>query len=265
MATNFPGLLRLDGRGIVLLGAGQGIGEATARALSQAGAHVLCVDKDPDLAINIAAEIDGESCVADVTQRPDMERVFKQASTSFGSVRGIVDIVGMAKLAPLSAFTDADYDWQFNIGLRHAFLALQLGAPLVAEGGGGAITFVGSISGMACLPNEVVYSASKAALHHLARAAALEFGPRGVRVNAIAPGFTRTPRLNKLVPEERWKAIGEGIPLGRAATPDEIAGPLLFLSSDLGAHINGAVIAIDGGLGAMAAIPPAFIATLKGK
>jgi len=83
----------------------------------------------------------------------------------------------------------------------------------------------------------------------MARAAALEFGPRGVRVNAIAPGFTRTPRLNKLVPEERWKAIGEGIPLGRAATPDEIAGPLLFLSSDLGAHNQRRVIAIDGGLG----------------
>src|SRR5882672_6320379 len=245
MTTDFPNLLRLDGRGIVLLGAGQGIGEATARALSQAGARVLCVDKEGDLATKIAREVDGEPCVADVTKR--------------------ADIVGMAKLAPLSAFTDADYDWQFDIGLRHAFLALQIGAPLVAEGGGGAITFVGSISGIACLPNEVVYSASKAALHHMARAAALEFGPRGVRVNAIAPGFTRTPRLNKLVPEERWKAIGEGIPLGRAATPEEIAGPLLFLSSDLGAHISGAVIAIDGGLGAMAAIPPAFIATLKGK
>src|SRR5882672_8847266 len=236
MTTNFPALLRLDGRGIVLLGAGQGIGEATARALSQAGARVLCVDKEGDLASKIAREVNGEPCVADVTQRPDMERVFDQARRLFGAVRGIVDIVGMAKLAPL-----------------------------VAEGGGGAITFVGSISGVACLPNEVVYSASKAALHHMARAAALEFGPRGVRVNAIAPGFTRTPRLNKLVPEERWKAIGEGIPLGRAATPDEVAGPLLFLSSDLGAHISGAVIAIDGGLGAMAAIPPAFIATLKGK
>jgi NAD(P)-dependent dehydrogenase (short-subunit alcohol dehydrogenase family) len=265
MATDFLNLLRLDGRGIVLLGAGQGIGAATAHALSQAGARVLCVDKEPDLATRIAHEVGGAFCVADVTQRADMVRVFKQARESFGAVRGIVDIVGMAKLAPISAFSDADYEWQLDVGLRHAFLALQIGAPLVAEGGGGAITFVGSISGIACLPNEVVYSASKAALHHLARAAALEFGPRGVRVNAIAPGFTRTPRLNKLVPEERWKAIGEGIPLGRAATPEEIAGPLLFLSSDLGAHISGAVIAIDGGLGAMAAIPPAFIATLKGK
>jgi len=92
MTTNFPNLLRLDGRGIVLLGAGQGIGEATARALSQAGARVLCVDKEGDLATEVAREVDGEPCVADVTKRADMERVFTQARSSIASIRGIVDI-----------------------------------------------------------------------------------------------------------------------------------------------------------------------------
>jgi NAD(P)-dependent dehydrogenase (short-subunit alcohol dehydrogenase family) len=265
MATDFISQLRLDGRGMVVLGAGQGIGAATAHALAQAGARVLCVDKEEVLATQIAAEVSGVMCVADVTRRDDMVRIFATAREKLGSVRGIVDIVGMAKLGPLSSFSDADYDWQFDVVLRHAFLALQIGAPLVAESGGGAITFVGSISGAACLPNEMVYGASKAALHYLARSAALEFGPRGVRVNAISPGFTRTPRLNKMVSDERWAAIGEGIPLGRVATPEEIAGPLLFLSSELSSHVNGEVLAIDGGLGAMAAIPPAFVATLKGK
>lgn len=265
MATEYLARLRLDGRGMVVLGAGQGIGAATAHALSQAGAKVLCVDKEGDLAAQVAAEVGGVPCAADVTRREDMVRIFATARQSLGSVRGIVDIVGMAKLGPLASFSDTDYEWQFDVVLRHAFLALQIGGPLVAEDGGGAITFVGSISGSASLPNEVLYGASKAALHHLARAAALELGPRGVRVNAIAPGFTRTPRLNRMVSEQRWAAIGEGIPLGRVATPDEIAGPLLFLSSDLSAHINGEVLAIDGGLGAMAAIPPAFVATLKGQ
>ena len=265
MATDFVSQLRLDQRGMVVLGAGQGIGAATARALAQAGARVLCVDREAGLAEQIAREVGGVSCAADITQRNEMERVFATARETLGGVRGIVDIVGMAKLGPLSSFSDADYEWQFDVVLRHAFLALQLGAPLVAQSGGGAITFVGSISGNACLPNEVVYGASKAALHYLARAAALEFGASGVRVNAVAPGFTRTPRLNQMISDERWAAIGEGIPLGRAATPDEIAGPLLFLASDLSAHITGQVLAIDGGLGAMAAIPPAFVATLKGK
>ena len=265
MATDFISQLRLDGRGMVVLGAGQGIGAATARALAQAGAKVLCVDKEEDLAAQIAAEVEGVACAADVTRRAEMERIFATARERLGSVRGIVDIVGMAKLGPLSSFSDADYEWQFDVVLRHAFLALQIGGPLVAECGGGAITFVGSISGEASLPNEVVYGASKAALHYLARGAALELGPRGVRVNVVSPGFTRTPRLNKMVSDERSAAIGEGIPLGRAATPEEIAGPLLFLSSDLSAHVNGEVLAVDGGMGAMAAIPPAFVATLKGK
>jgi NAD(P)-dependent dehydrogenase (short-subunit alcohol dehydrogenase family) len=265
MTTDYLSQLRLDGRGMVVLGAGQGIGAATAHALSQAGARVLCVDKEGDLAARVAEQVGGVSCTADVTQRADMERIFATAHDKLGSVRGLVDIVGMAKLGPLVAFSDADYEWQFDVVLRHAFLALQLGAPLIAESGGGTLTFVGSISGASCLPNEVVYGASKAALHYLARAAALEFGPRGVRINAIAPGFTRTPRLNRMVSDERWAAIGQGVPLGRVATPEEIAGPLLFLSSDLSAHVNGEVLAIDGGLGAMAAIPAAFVATLKGE
>ena len=173
MTTDFVSQLRLDGRGMVVLGAGQGIGAATAHALAQAGARVLCVDKEAGLAEQIAREVGGVPCTADVTRRDEMARIFATARETLGGVRGIVDIVGMAKLGPLSSFSDADYEWQFDVVLRHAFLALQLGAPLVAQSGGGAITFVGSISGNACLPNEVVYGASKAALHYLARAAAL--------------------------------------------------------------------------------------------
>jgi NAD(P)-dependent dehydrogenase (short-subunit alcohol dehydrogenase family) len=265
MSTDFLSALRLDGRGLIVLGAGQGIGEATARALAQAGGKVLCVDREADLAEKVASAIGGLACVADVTQRSDMERIFATAKQAFGNVRGVVDIVGMAKLAPLGAFTDADYEWQFDIGFRHAYLALQIGAPVVADSGGGSFTCVGSISGIGSLPNEVIYGASKAALHHLARAAAVELGQTGVRVNAIAPGFVRTPRLDRLVTPQRWTEIGADIPLGHVAVPDDIAGPLLFLTSDLSSHISGAVLAIDGGLGAMAAIPQAFVKTLKGQ
>ncbi len=265
MNTDFLSALRLDGRGMVVLGAGQGIGEATVRALAQAGARVLCVDKESALAESVASANGGLACVADVTLRADMERVFATAKKEFGGVRGVVDIVGMARLKPLSSFTDEDYEWQFDIGLRHAYLALQIGAPILAESGGGSITFVGSISGVGSLPNEVVYGASKAALHHLARAAAVELGPNAVRVNAIAPGFVRTPRLDRLVTPQRWEEIGAEIPLGHVASPDQVAGPLLFLASDLSSHITGAVLAIDGGLGAMAAIPQAFVKTLKGQ
>ncbi len=265
MSTDFLSALRLDGRGTIVLGAGQGIGEATCRALAQAGAKVLCVDIDAALADAVAASVGGVACVADVTRRADMERIFATAVDAFGGVRGVVDIVGMAKLVPLAKFTDQDYEWQFDIGLRHAYLALQIGAPIVARSGGGSFTFVGSISGIGSLPNEVIYGASKAALHHLARAAAVELGPMGIRVNAIAPGFVRTPRLDRLVTPQRWEEIGAEIPLAHVASPDQVAGPLLFLTSDLSSHVSGAILAIDGGLGAMAAIPQAFIKTLKGQ
>lgn len=265
MSTDFLSALRLDGRGLVVLGAGQGIGEAAARALAQAGGKVLCVDREADLAEKVASAIGGLACPGDVTQRPDMERIFATARKAFGNVRGVVDIVGMAKLAPLTAFTDADYEWQFDVGLWHAYLVLQIGAPMMAESGGGSFTFVGSISGIGCLPNEAIYGASKAALHFLARAAAVELGPRSIRVNAIAPGFVRTPRLDRLVTPQRWTEIGAEIPLGQVARPDDIAGPLLFLASDLSSQVSGAVLAIDGGLGAMAAVPQAFLRTLKGQ
>src|SRR5262245_28598889 len=123
MATDFISQLRLDGRGMVVLGAGQGIGAATAHALAQAGARVLCVDKDAELAGSIAAEVGGVACAADVTRRADMVQLFEMAREKVGPLRGIVDIVGMAKLGPLTGLTDADYEWQFDVVLRHAFLA----------------------------------------------------------------------------------------------------------------------------------------------
>jgi NAD(P)-dependent dehydrogenase (short-subunit alcohol dehydrogenase family) len=124
-------------------------------------------------------------------------------------VRGIVDIVGMAKLAPISGFSDADYGVQFDVVLRHASWRFRSRT----HGGRGRRRghHLRRLHLRQRMPaNEVVYGASKAALHHLARAAAVELGPRGVRVNAIAPGFTRTPRLNKLVSDERWDGHRRG-------------------------------------------------------
>src|SRR3546814_3338171 len=103
---------------------------------------------------------------------------------------------------------------------------------------GGPITFVGSMSGNRAVANQLVYGTSKAALHHLVRGAAVELGPKGIRVNAVAPGFIRTPRLLELLDKAQWEEIDRHVPIGRAATPEEIAATLLFMSSDLAAHVN---------------------------
>jgi NAD(P)-dependent dehydrogenase (short-subunit alcohol dehydrogenase family) len=252
---DYLSLLRLDGRGFVVLGAGQGIGEQAVHALAQAGARVLCVDRDEQLARNIAETVGGVACAADVTARADMQRVFATARKSFGRVHGVVDIIGVAGIKPLAEVDDAGWDAQFDIVLRHAWLAIQVGGEMMAADGGGSMAFVGSMSGNRAVPNQTAYAVSKAALHHLVRCAGAEYARRGVRINAVAPGYVRTPRLNQRLGEDAWSAIGKVIPIGRPATPAEIAGPLLFLASDLSAHMSGEVMAVDGGAGVMAAFP----------
>jgi NAD(P)-dependent dehydrogenase (short-subunit alcohol dehydrogenase family) len=248
-------LLDLAGRGFVVLGAGQGIGEQAAHALAQAGATVLCVDNDPDRAQRIAQDVGGHACCADVIARSDMERVFREAKGLLSTVTGIVDIVGIARIKPLSAFDDAAWSEQFDQVLRHAFLTLQIGAAAVKEAGGGTITFVGSMAGLRAVRDQVAYGTAKAALHHLVRTAASELASDGIRVNAVAPGFIRTPRLEQLLAPDQWQLIEWTIPLGRAAQPYEIAAPLLFLASEFSSHITGQVLAVDGGVANQAALP----------
>ena len=119
------------------------------------------------------------------------------------------------------------------------------------------------MGGDRAVPNQAAYSSAKAALHHLVRCAGAEYAPRGVRINAVAPGYVRTPRLNHRLSEDAWSAIGKVIPLGRPATPAEIAAPLLFLASDLSAHVTAEILAVDGGAGVVVELL-AIMATILG-
>jgi NAD(P)-dependent dehydrogenase (short-subunit alcohol dehydrogenase family) len=242
---DYRSLFSLDQRVFVVLGGGAGIGRQSSHALAQAGATVVVVDTDPAAAAAVAAEVGGIALSADVTRRRSVEEVFADAARQAGPVRGVVDIVGVASLGPLAALDDAGWDRQFDLVLRHAYLALQIGGRAIAEAGGGVMVFVGSISGYAHADGEV---AAKAALHHLVAGAARELAPQGVRVNAIAPGYTRTPRLLSLLGEQRWKDIDAMIPRGRAAVPAEIAAPIAFLASDAASYIAGQILGADGGL-----------------
>ena len=222
---DYLNLARLDGRSYVVLGAGGGgLGDATCAALAGAGAHLLCVDRTEEQAKAIAAEVGGEPFVADVTRRDDMTAVFERARSSMGDrFVGVVDIVGMAKNARIEEMDDDAIEQQFAIVLRHAVLTVQIAGPMLGRTGGGTLTFVGSLSGMTAIPNQTFYGIAKASLHHLVRYAAQEFGPQGVRVNGVAPGFISTPRLRSLLPQEMWDKLAATNPLGRVATPDDIA------------------------------------------
>jgi len=252
--ANYNNPASLEGRGFVVLGAGQGIGRQTSHALARAGARVLCVDRDAELADAVAAEVEGVACVADVTARADVERVFADAAGHFrDTLGGLVDIVGMADIRSIPDTDDASWTRNFDLNVRHAYLALQIGARAMAKGG--SMVFVSSISGTHSIANEVSYGAAKAALNQLVRGAAHELGPRNIRVNAVTPGFVRTPRLLAALSEDFWTGLKSYIPLRRAAEPSDIAKAILFLASEMSSYVTGAVLPIDGGLSTVAPVP----------
>lgn len=242
--------LRLDGRRIVVVGAGAGIGRQASHALAQAGASLVLVDLEPDLADEIAAEVGGVAWAGDATQRSEVERLVRDSNEAIGDVDGVVDIIGMSRYHDLRDVTDDEWDWHYNIVLRHAHLVTQLFGREFAERGSGTLTFVASVSGLTGAPRHAAYGAAKAGLMSLVRSAALEYGPSGVRSNAVAPGVVWTPRVSAYLGEAGHQRNVDNTPLRRVAQPADIAAALLFLTSDLAGYVNGQTLVVDGGVGA---------------
>jgi NAD(P)-dependent dehydrogenase (short-subunit alcohol dehydrogenase family) len=253
---DYPGLLRLDGRRFVVLGAGQGIGRQAAHALASVGARLACVDQDADLAADIAAEVDATPLIGNAFDRADMERMFDDAGRALGGIDGVVDIIGMSRYADLVDMSDDDWNWHFDIVLRHAFLAMQYGGRAMREHGG-TMVFVASVSGITSAPRHSAYGAAKAGLMSLVRTGAVELGPSGIRVNAVAPGVVWTPRVSAFLGDEGERRNIVNTPLRRVAQPADIAAALLFLSSDLSGYVTGQTLSVDGGVGAKFPYPMA--------
>ncbi|MEM7139882.1 MAG: SDR family oxidoreductase [Actinomycetota bacterium] len=243
-------LLRLDGRRIVVAGAGQGMGRQTAHALAQAGARVICVDVEPDRAESVADEIDATAWVGDVTTRDGAQRLADDAHASFGGVDGLVDIIGMARWAGILELDDDNWDWSLSTNLRHAYLLTQTLGRLMVDDGGGTMVFIASVSGLNAAPNHAAYGAAKAGLMGWVQSVAVELGPQGVRANAIAPGSIRTPRIEAQFSDTQRAANIENAPVRRMGETSDIAGAALFLTSDLSGYVSGRTLVVDGGVDA---------------
>jgi NAD(P)-dependent dehydrogenase (short-subunit alcohol dehydrogenase family) len=237
----------LSGKTIVVLGAGLGIGRETALRLRQYGARVVCVDIDADRAASVASEVDGFPLCADALEANAVRKALDAAAGWHGSFDGLIDIIGGARGSLIEDFAEDEITEQINLNLRHAFIVTRAASALMLDKGG-SISFVGSVAGISSLPRQPIYGATKAALHHFVASAAAELGHRQIRVNAVAPGFVRTPRMNHRFTDSQWAEIAAETPLQRPGEPLEIANILVFLASQMASFVTGQTIVADGGL-----------------
>ena len=247
---DYASLHRLDDQVHVVLGAGFGIGRQTSHALAAHGATVVCVDRDEERAEKVAAEVGGVAWRGDITSRDDMAALFDFVHEKYGRLDGVADIVGLSIYKQVSDLTDDDWLFHVDVVLKHAYLAITYaGRFWERTGTGGAMAFVASVAGIASSPKMAAYGAMKAALMSLVRTSAVELGPLGVRVNAVAPGTIRTPRqqANPRWTPELVRANIDKTPLGKLAYPSDIASVLYFLLSPLSSHVTGESIIVDGG------------------
>jgi 3-oxoacyl-[acyl-carrier protein] reductase len=239
------------GRVAVVTGAGRGMGAAVTRGLARRGAHVVAADIEREVADAIAAELadaPGEvtPAVADVTD-PSAHRTLADAAIArHGHLDLWVNVAGYSPRVGFAEVTPDDVERTYAVNAAGPLYAAQVVAERMADGG--AMVTIASISARRVRPNTMPYAMSKAAVEHLTRFAAEELGHRGIRVNAVAPGFIDT-RLTAWVHEQEGaldRAVSS-IPLGRIGQPEEVAEAVLFLLSDAASYVTGATLVVDGG------------------
>jgi NAD(P)-dependent dehydrogenase (short-subunit alcohol dehydrogenase family) len=248
-------LLRMDGKVFVVFGAGAGMGRQTAHALAQMGAKVVCIGRGKEATEKVAAEIGGLAILGDMSVRADAEAVFARIEADYGRLDGVVDIIGMNQAVKLMDLRDEHWTAMVAQNLLHAVHAIQLGGPMIAKSGGGSITLVGSFAGMAATSGSPHYGAVKAGLHQLTRLAGIELASSNVRVNAVVPGLTATPKLVRILGQERLDGMAGAFPLGRIPQSADIAGAILFLASGLANNVTSQLVLVDGGVSVRAASP----------
>lgn len=248
---------RFTGRTAIVTGGGTGIGAATARRLAEEGAHVLVTGRRPEPIEAVADEIGGQAVQADVTRAEDWERVLQQLRAQ--GAEGVDVLVANAGIETFGSLEDMALDaWRQvqQVNVDGVLLGIRSCLPGLLNRSGNVVV-VSSVAGLSAAADYSAYITSKHAVVGLMRAAAVELGPQGIRVNAIAPGWTWTEmsdrevaelaRENGRSPEAQWDELTRYLPLRRACDPREIAAVITFLASDDASFVTGQTIGADGG------------------
>ncbi len=244
----------LAGQGAVVAGGGRGIGAAVARTLAGAGASVCVIDVELDRAEQVAGDIRGAggraiAVQAELRDPGQVEGAIAAAVREFDGLHVLANVAGgMHAYAPWRRLADWDeetWDEIMDRNLRYVFLTTRAMIRQLLEGGaGGSVVNIASISGETSAPNHTAYGAAKAGLSNLTRTLAVEYGPDQIRFNAVAPGSVATPAV-----ADRVRGVGSA-PLGRWATPQDIANAVVFLASPLASYVTGQTLLVDGGASA---------------
>jgi NAD(P)-dependent dehydrogenase (short-subunit alcohol dehydrogenase family) len=242
--------MEFDGKVVVVTGATSGIGMAAALKFAEQGARVAAVGRKKDVLAKIARP-NIKTYAADLLNEEQTAGLVKSIIGDLGGIDILINAAGIIANGTIENTTLADYDVMMDINVRSVFHLTQLALPSIIERKGNVV-IVSSVTGLRAFPNVLAYCVSKAAVDQLTRCAALELAPKGVRVNAVNPGVTRTGlHLNSGMNEEAYAAFLERSktthPLGRIGQPEEVADLILYLASSKAGWITGGTFSIDGG------------------
>ena len=243
--------MRLENKVIIITGAGSGIGKETALLFEKEGAKVVVADMNEKAGEETVAEIkkngEGFFVKLDVSNREQSKQMVKTTLEKYGRIDVLINNAGIVQDAFLSKMTEEQWDKVIDVNLKGVFNCTQAVVEVMMNQGNGVIINTSSIVGLNGNVGQVNYAATKAGLIGMTKTLAKELGKKGIRVNAVAPGFIATPMTSN-VPEKILEMMKEKTPLRRLGEPKDIANAYLYLASDEANFVNGAVLCVDGGL-----------------